>query len=123
MELDIASSKSNPKIFFDKDKNKVTIHGRSVLKNMDDTFFYPLFSFLKKYKEESNGGLTLEFYLDYFNTSSHPSLIKTFELVGEINEGKIIWLYDPNDMEMMEIGQELQVYSPIKFAINVTEEV
>ena len=123
MELDIAGSKSSPKIHFNKEENRVVIHGRSVLKNMDDPFFYPLFSFLKKYKVANEKGLTVEFYLDYFNTSTHPSLIKIFELSGEIEDVKVIWLYDPNDMEMMEIGQELQVYSPVKFDIKLVEKV
>jgi len=123
MELDIAGSKSNPKIHFSKEENRVVIYGRSVLKNMDDTFFYPLFSFLKRYKEANEKGLTVEFYLDYFNTSSHPSLIKIFELSGEIEDVKVSWLYDPNDMEMMEIGQELQIYSPVKFDIKLAEKV
>ena len=121
MELYIEGSKSNPKVDFDLSTNKLKIHGRSVLKNMDDGFFRPVFSFLEKYISSNEKGLSVEFYIDYFNTSSHPSFIKIFELAGSINDSKLIWLYDQNDLEMMEIGQELQAFSPIKFDIKVAE--
>lgn len=123
MELNIEGTKTNPEIFFDKIGNKVIIEGRSVLKNMDDEFFHPLYSFLDNYSNSGYSSLTLVLNLDYFNTSTHPSLITIFRKMNSISEAKIIWLYERNDMEMMEIGQELQMYSPIKFEIRHIEIV
>lgn len=120
MELNIEGSKSNPKILFNSAENKLTIHGRSVLRNMDDNFYYPVYEFIDNFSA-SLKGLIVEIYLDYFNTSSHPSLIKIFQSLDKIEEVEIIWLYDQNDIEMMEIGQELQIYSPIKFVLKVVE--
>ena len=110
--LAIEATKSNPKVTYNEGNNTLSIVGRSVLKNMDDEFYNPIFDFLKRMKLENNEGLKVEFLLDYFNTSSHPSLINIFKLTSEIEKSEIVWLYEMNDLEMMEIGNELSRYSP-----------
>lgn len=118
MELNIEGSKSNPRVFYNEIDNKLMIHGRSVLKNMDDKFYAPIIDFIINFSNSEKEGLIVEFLLDYFNTSSHPSLIEIFKKTNLVKGARILWLYEQNDMEMMEIGQELQMYSPIKFEIN-----
>jgi len=121
MKLDVKGSKSNPNISYNDTNKSILISGRSVLKNMDDPFYRPLYRFLENYASNNLTGLSVELFLDYFNTSSHPSLIKIFELTSQISEAKIIWLYEQNDLEMMEIGQELQAYSPVKFEFKASQ--
>ena len=121
LELKIEKTKSNPEVIYSEENNKLSIVGRSVLKNMDDYFYHPIFNFIEEYKKQGKEGLILELFLDYFNTSSHPSLIKIFKGVSEIPSSEIRWLYEESDIEMMEIGHELQKYSPQGFIIKKAE--
>lgn len=117
MKIAIAGTKNNPSINFNESENKISIEGRSVLQNMDDRFYGALIQFLKEYSSQKKRGLVVEIFLDYFNTSSHPSLIQIFKETAEIEDSQIHWLYEENDIEMMEIGHELQKYSSITFNI------
>ena len=107
----IEKSKSAPSVKYNNETNVLHIEGRSVLKNLNDNLFEVVYNFLDKYKEEGLTGLTLEFYLEYFNTSSHPSLVKLFKLTSAIKDSSIVWLYHQTDLEMMEIGSELSSFS------------
>lgn len=118
LELNIEKNKSTPEIVYDHTLNKLTIRGRSVLKNMDDDFYAPVYQLLKE-AVNNNEGIIVEFSLDYFNTSSHPSLIKIFELTSKVENSILIWWYESNDLEMMEIGSELQRYSPMPIQVKL----
>ena len=120
--LDIQETKSSPKILFDSESKKLMIHGRSVLKNMDDDIYRPVFDFLDDCKQKGEKGITTEFFLDYFNTSSHPSLIEIFKKTADITDSNIVWLFEQNDLEMMEIGSELSRYSPKPIEVKQIEE-
>ena len=87
MELDIAGSKSNPKIHFSKDENRVVIHGRSVLKNMDDAIY------LGKIIQ---GDVEMDNFYTYF-------------------EGKYSNNFDPNkDLKKLSLIEKEELYKNLK---------
>ena len=125
LDFKIAGTKRNPSVEFDPDTGKLSIVGRSVLNNMDDDFYRPVLRFLSEFAKTGTGKLIVEFHLDYFNTSSHPSIIQIFRKTAEIHESgrpaEIHWVYASDDEEMKEIGEELQKFSPIRFTFKMSE--
>lgn len=119
LDFKITGTKKNPDVEFDASTRTLSIVGRSVLNNMDDNFYGPVIDFLAEYAKTGEDNLIVEFQLDYFNTSSHPSIIQIFRKTAEIHasgrSSEIHWKYAFDDEEMKEIGEELQKFSPIKF--------
>lgn len=118
-EFKIEGTKKSPEIIFDSVKSIISIHGRSVMSNLDDDFYSPVFKTINNLIKEKVQSFTLEFKLDYFNTSSHLSIIKMFKSIDEIysigTDTKVIWAYSSDDIEMKEIGEEIQRFCKVKF--------
>ena len=118
-DFKIEGTKKSPEIIFDSLSNFISINGRSVMSNLDDDFYNPVFKTIEKLTSENVKNFTLEFKLDYFNTSSHLSIIKIFKSIDDIySRGantKVIWAYSSDDIEMKEIGEEIQKFCKVKF--------
>ena len=115
-DLKIEGTKKSPEINYNSSENALTIHGRSILSNLEDDFYNPIFKLLSEIKSEENNVFTLEFHLDYFNTSSHMSIMKILKGVSEVgSNASVIWAYDSDDLEMKEIGEEMQRFCNIEF--------
>ncbi len=82
-------------------------------------FFEPLFEWVKNYKEKGENDVKLEMFIDYLNTSSTRVLIELIGLVESLkNNGigvTIVWLYDADDEDMLELGEDLALISEAKF--------
>lgn len=124
-DLNIEGTKKSPKIKFDNNSSYLSIIGRSVMSNLDDDFYNPVFTTLKAIQEEKPPTFSLEFQLDYFNTSSHLSIIKILKEIDVISsqatETKLIWAYSTDDIEMKEIGQEMQKFCSVPFEYSAVE--
>ena len=123
--LNIESTKKSPQIKFDNETYYLSIIGRSVMSNLDDDFYTPIFKTLKDILTVSPPSFTLEIKLDYFNTSSHLSIIKILKVAEKIDSGstntKLIWSYSSDDIEMKEIGQEMQKFCKVPFEYNAVD--
>ena len=87
------------------------------------TFFKPVNDWIISYLKESNSNFHLEFFIDYLNTSSTRVLIdilrevKTYE-----NENfNIVWNYESDDEDILELGQELALISKLNFKYNTVK--
>ncbi len=92
---------------------------------MEETFkFYsPLLDWMKKFLEQEDKPLTLNFKLTYFNTNSSRLILDMLDIVKQKeDEGKKIavnWYYDPNDPDMIDEVEDFELETGIE--INLIE--
>jgi hypothetical protein len=110
-----------PHISLDPESGKLLITGKSVPENVVG-FYAPVMKWLDEYVQDPRGTTELNVQLDYFNTSSAKGLVDIFKRIEIIQvNGKgtvnINWLYDENDEDMMEAGEDFR--SVVKIPINL----
>ena len=106
------------------------VNGKLMLKGVStpdhvNRFFGPLFEWVKALKEDSNNEVVFEMFIDYLNTSSTRVLIELISLVASLKEeGKkveIIWTYDEEDEDMLELGEDLALVAEVEFVYKGVE--
>ncbi len=110
--LKIEPTKYTPEIYFDAEKNILSIIGESYPENTAD-FYAPVFSWLKKYlKQAGNENITVHIELTYFNSSSSKILLDFFDMfeeaTGDGRQIMINWVYEKEDEETHQYGEEFQ---------------
>jgi hypothetical protein len=110
--LKIESTKYTPEIYFDAEKNILSIRGESYPENTAD-FYAPVFSWLKRYlKQAGNETITVHIELAYFNSSSSKILLDFFDMfeeaTGDGRQIMINWVYEKEDEETHQYGEEFQ---------------
>lgn len=122
--MDIYSTEQSPKtpiIKFDPATGSFELRGKSIPENTI-AFYKPLFEWLDNYIQNPAKTTTLAIQLDYFNTSSSKCIVDLFKKLEQIvkngkGEAIINWLYDENDDDMMEAGDDYK--SIIKLPFNL----
>ena len=113
----IKPTKNTPLVNFESDKGKLVIEGKSY-PNDSVGFFEPIFNWFENY---TNDKIEIKIKLEYFNTSTCKQLLSLLRLVLDNNESNIVnvkWLYEENDLDVLEIGQHMQEILNIKFEFN-----
>jgi hypothetical protein len=108
MAFEIEKTQKTPEIFFDSDKGVFRIHG-AIFPENSAKFFDPLFNYAKEYLKSPNSETTLELFIIYFNTSSSKQVyefIKLFDSARNDTKVTINWLFDEDDEDMEETGEE-----------------
>jgi hypothetical protein len=111
-DLKIEATKSSPHIFFDKEKNTLEIRGSSYPPNIED-FYSPVFFWLEKYLDQLQlDEFIVNMELLYFNSGSSIVFESFFDkLLEAVNRGKSIsinWIYEEDDEDALEFGEEFQ---------------
>ena len=123
--IDIDGTSYTPTIKFDFSNGHLLIEGRSIPENSAD-FYEPLIMGLETYKETPSKSTTVEFKLEYFNTSSSKSLLdvlrKLQAIYDEGNEVSINWYYEEDDDEILEIGEDFSSIVNVPFNIKMVSE-
>lgn len=128
-KLILAATDTTPQVTLDHLQNRFEIIGESSPEDSKQ-FYSSLFSWLEEYKSylyfinEHNGAkkaLTFTFHLSYVSSSA---LKYTYNFLQKIEELKpmcesisIRWLYDKDDTDMEENGQEFSTMIHIPFII------
>ena len=108
--LQIAATKSSPKIDFNSQTNILSIEGESYPENT--TLFYePIFTWIEEYlKNITTQEAIFNIELIYFNSSSSKVLMDLFDTLEEASEEdkKVIvnWIYDEDNDASLEYGEE-----------------
>lgn len=112
--LVIHATEYTPHIVFDAEKNLLEIKGYSYPENAM-AFFAPMFEWLHGYFSclKSQADILLNIEIIYFNSSSSKVLLDLFDLLNEqaIDRGvqsTVNWIYEEEDEDMLEFGQEFQ---------------
>ena len=105
----LVETKYTPEIEGDVKRNFLNISGSSYPEN-SNKFYKPVFEWIEEYFKNQNE-LTVNFYINYFNTSSSKCFMILIEMLEEYqNKGcKILanWHYKKDDEDILESGEEL----------------
>lgn len=110
-----------PFVSFDPISGNFEMRGKSIPENTI-SFYKPILDWLNEYAQNPAPKTTLTVQLDYFNTSTSKCLVDIFkkvEMVITNNKGEVVinWMYDENDEDMMEAGDDFKSTVKIPFSI------
>ena len=90
-------------------------------------FYLPILEWLEAYIAEQTeledggrtSGLVCQFNFEYFNSTSAKYILDIFKSLNTINalgiNLEIKWLYEQDDEDMLEVGQEMSRMSKLSF--------
>ena len=112
-------SAKTPLINFDATSGNFELKGKSIPEN-SVLFYKPLFDWLDNYVQKPASKTSLSIQLDYFNTSSSKCIVDLFKKLEQIpktgkGEAIINWLYDDQDDDMLEAGEDYKSIIKIPF--------
>ena len=115
--LFVSSTQQSLEINLQADGNLI-LSGISTPDNVT-TFFKPVNDWIVKYLDESCEHFQLEFFIDYLNTSSTRILIDILRVIKTYQTDTftpfIIWHYEADDEDILELGEELALISKLEF--------
>ncbi len=116
--IKIDAKEDTPKIYLDPENNVFEISGRSLPEDAQ-VFYEPIISWLREYSTKPNKETVFQFKLNYFNTASSKLILDVLMILEEIhqegNDLKVKWLYEENDEDMEEAGEEYAELVEIPF--------
>ncbi len=127
--LIIESTNFSPEIILDHDNKVFSAKGNSRPEDVREIYF-PVVSWLHDYRillkndasdyYSEEDPLIFEFDLEYFNSSSAKFLYDIIEALRQIKEDGVnvgvAWLYDKEDTDMKEAGEDLSYLAEFDFA-------
>lgn len=125
-KLIIEPSANSPRIVLDPDARNFEFSGESRPENVRK-FYLPILEWLEAYIAEQNkledgkrtSGLVCQFNFEYFNSTSAKYILDIFKSLNTINalgiSLEIKWLYEQDDEDMLEVGQEMSRMSKLSF--------
>lgn len=111
--LVIDKTKTTPEINFDCNTHQLSISGHSYPENISE-FYGSIFMWLEEYLDQvdEDQSITVNIDLTYFNSTSSKVMMDMFDLFDEaVDDGKNItlnWIYDKEDPDSLEFGEEFQ---------------
>ncbi len=125
-KLIIEPTANSPRIVLDPDARNFEFSGESRPENVRK-FYLPILEWLEAYIAEQNklgdgkrtSGLVCQFNFEYFNSTSAKYILDIFKSLNTINalgiNLEIKWLYEQDDEDMLEVGQEMSRMSKLSF--------
>lgn len=111
MSLEIKATLKTPRVLVNFDEGKILLAGISIPED-PYAFYSPVNEQIDEYLKNPLDTTTLEFKLEYFNTSSTlviRNLIRTLSQ-GNHNTNLIVkWYYEEYDEDMREAGDEFRM--------------
>lgn len=113
--LVIPFKKRSPQIDF-KTSGELNILGNCFPEDPKN-FFVPILAWLDEFKAKHQGEVNLTIDLNYVNTSSIKILLELIQgVTGNFkSKAKINWIYEIEDEDMLEVGEDLEKVSEFKF--------
>jgi len=110
-----------PYINLDPASGNFELTGKSIPENTG-SFYKPLFEWLIEYSKFPAPKTMLNIQLDYFNTSSSKCILDVFKKLDQIHtsgKGEVIinWLYNENDDDIQEAGDEYKSMLKLPFEL------
>jgi hypothetical protein len=125
-KLVIEPTANSPRIVLDPESRNFEFAGESRPENVRK-FYLPVLEWLEAYTtaqealgdDERTFGLKCQFNFEYFNSTSAKYILDIFKSLNAINalgiDLKIKWLYEEDDEDMLEVGQEMSRMSKLPF--------
>lgn len=109
----IEATDRTPKIALDYKENTVSFTGILIPEN-PVAYFDELNKELDTFYDE-NKIINFIFDLEYFNTGSTKYIYKLLLKYASLNLNKVIWIYEEDDIDILETGKDFEELSKIKF--------
>jgi hypothetical protein len=125
-KLIIEATGNSPRIVLDPEGKNFEFSGESRPENVRK-FYLPILEWLETYTKEQeklNDGertseLECQFNFEYFNSTSAKYILDIFKSLNAISSLgiglDIKWLYEEDDEDMLEVGQEMSRMSKLSF--------
>jgi hypothetical protein len=118
--LDIRATNDTPKVLLDPENDVFEISGRSLPEDVV-SFYQPVLDWLEDYKDAPNDFTEFVFKYIYFNTATsklvQDILIKLEEIHESGDKVQVIWFYEEDDEDMLDLGEEFSENVDIPFEI------
>lgn len=118
--LDIRATNDTPKVLLDPENDIFEISGRSLPEDVV-SFYQPVLDWLEEYKESPNDFTEFVFKYIYFNTATSKLVQDILIKLEELHEGggkvQVIWFYEEDDEDMLDLGEEFSENVDIPFDI------
>ncbi|MFT5824113.1 MAG: hypothetical protein ACI8ZM_005379 [Crocinitomix sp.] len=111
MSLEIKATLKTPRVLVNFEEGTILLAGISIPED-PYAFYSPVNEEIDKYMESPQLKTTLEFKLEYFNTSSTlviRNLIRDLSQSGSKTELHVKWYYEEYDEDMKEAGDEFRL--------------
>lgn len=108
--IKVAASERTPNVDFDFETNRFALSGESYPEDVT-AFFGPMIGKLEEHLDNLTGAtVQFDFEFIYFNSSTAKVLMGLFDTLDQTasndNTVKIRWLYEEDDENMQELGEE-----------------
>ncbi|MFD1553951.1 nuclear pore complex subunit [Putridiphycobacter roseus] len=117
-QLNIPATEKTPSIRFDPANDFFEIKGVSLPVEAEQ-FYSPIIEWVKNYIVDAQKKTKLMVDLQYFNISSSKQLLDIFfqlkRLIGLEKQVLIEWLYDSEEEDLLEMGQDYEFMVGIPF--------
>jgi len=120
-DFKIDAGAKTPHLYSDAAAGTIEMKGKSIPENAVE-FYRPVFEWLDAYIQKPSPETNVTVQLEYFNTSSSKCLLDIFrklESLQSSGKGRVTvhWLYEEEDEDMMEAGDDYQTIVKIPFVI------
>ena len=120
-DFKINAGTKTPHLYSDAAAGTIEMKGKSIPENAVE-FYRPVFEWLDAYIQQPRPETLVTVQLEYFNTSSSKCLLDIFRKLENLHTSgkgkvKINWLYEDEDEDMMEAGDDYQTIVKIPFEI------
>lgn len=109
--LDLASSRTTPRVRFDADSRTLTVRGESYPENAFQ-FYEPILAWVDGYLAEPRGPITIVLDMPYMNSSSTKcmlDLLDRFEDAFRRGQPVLLhWHYDPHNERALDLAEEFR---------------
>ena len=125
-KLVIEPTFNSPSVILDPEASQFDFSGESRPENVRK-FYLPILEWLDSYaKEQSDksssaraSSLQVQFNFEYFNSTSAKYILDIFKALNVLNdlgmEILVKWLYEEDDEDMLEVGEEMSRMSKLDF--------
>lgn len=113
--LYLEANSSCPEVIFDSESKQFEIKGMSRPENATK-FYEPILEWMQEYINAGNS-VNLVFKMVYFNTASSKLLLHLAKVLESGSGNSVTWLYEKDDEDMMEAGQEFEEIISLPFSL------
>ena len=125
-KLVIEPTFNSPSVILDPESNQFDFSGESRPENVRK-FYLPILEWLDSFAKEQSemrssarsSSLQVRFNFEYFNSTSAKYILDIFKALNVLNdlgiEILVKWLYEEDDEDMLEVGEEMSRMSKLEF--------
>lgn len=108
--LHLMATRTTPEVILNPSKGIFKISGRSMPEDCRN-FYQPIINWVRRFSKIDGVQITVEFDLDYFNSSTAVFLLYIMKIFNEMNAKELskvvfVWKYQIDDESLFEAGQE-----------------